>query len=115
VLGFVGVWVWATLTFALLNDGIWMYRKLLFLLVVGLCTLAYLVCFWLPTYIVMQRRRKRRRANHVVGALVAWMPCGGFCALIGFPVALIAGAIVAVVGGLIAYYIVEASRRQPGT
>ena len=107
MLGFLGVWTWTTVTFALVNDGVWMYRKLLFLVVVALSTLAYLLCFWLPTYLVMRWRRKRRLANYVAGALVAWVPCGAFCAVFRFPVAFVLGAIIALVGGSIAYYMVE--------
>ena len=43
MLGFAAVWGASILAFALANDGIWMYRKLLFLAVIALCTLSGLL------------------------------------------------------------------------
>ena len=111
MLGFVAVWGASILVFALANDGIWMYRKLLFLAVVALCTLAYLVCFWLPILITMRWRGKHRLGNYVVGALLAWIPGAAVCCLFWLPVNFASGLILAVVGGAIAHGVVERGLR----
>ena len=110
MLGFVAVWGASILVFALVNDGIWMYRKLLFLAVVALCTLAYLVCFWLPILMTIRWRRKQRFRYYVVGALLAWMPGAAVCCLFWLPVNFVSGLILAVIGGAIAHGVEQRGR-----
>lgn len=107
VVGLLSVWSWTTLTFVLLSVGE-MHRKLAFVVVVAFSTFAYLVVFWLPVYVVLRRWRKRRPVNYAVGALVSWVPFGAVSTVFGTPVmGSVSGAVIALAGGVIAYYVVE--------